>query len=239
MLQSPLAFLDNTRQRYGPVAGLLLGGERVVLVAGGRHSLMAVLGCSCVLVAPAPPKLASCQTPPLLLCCPAADPTAAKAVLVDPGQPTFVKAGTAFFPGRWADGSGRQAQRQLGWQGCCVQSCPAHVYLPISTLRPSPPRSSLTGSGLLVSDGELWKRQRRLSNPAFRAAAVRQYSEAMLGGAGAMLASPAWRDGVARDVYSEFNALTLRVTLEALFGFRTGAGDEAAGREITGGCGGG
>jgi hypothetical protein len=34
------------------------------------------------------------------------------------------------------------------------------------------PGSSLTGNGLLVSDGEEWKRQRRLSNPAFRKAAV-------------------------------------------------------------------
>ena len=34
------------------------------------------------------------------------------------------------------------------------------------------PGSSLTGNGLLVSDGEVWKKQRRLSNPAFRKAAV-------------------------------------------------------------------
>ena len=45
-----------------------------------------------------------------------------------------------------------------------------------------------------------------------------------------------WRDGTVRDVYSEFNRLTLRVTLEALFGARLAAGDESAGREITGGC---
>lgn len=34
------------------------------------------------------------------------------------------------------------------------------------------PGSSLTGNGLLVSDGAEWRRQRRLSNPAFRKAAV-------------------------------------------------------------------
>lgn len=34
------------------------------------------------------------------------------------------------------------------------------------------PGSSLTGNGLLVSDGPEWRRQRRLSNPAFRKAAV-------------------------------------------------------------------
>ena len=41
------------------------------------------------------------------------------------------------------------------------------------------PGSSLAGEGLLVSDGESWARQRRLSNPAFRAAAVDAYATAM------------------------------------------------------------
>jgi cytochrome P450 len=34
------------------------------------------------------------------------------------------------------------------------------------------PGSALAGNGLLVSDGPLWRRQRRLTNPAFRQAAV-------------------------------------------------------------------
>ncbi len=43
-----------------------------------------------------------------------------------------------------------------------------------------PTGSSLTGNGLLVSDGEVHKRQRRLSNPAFRKAAVETYAAAMV-----------------------------------------------------------
>ena len=39
------------------------------------------------------------------------------------------------------------------------------------------PGSRLAGNGLLVSDGALWKRQRRLSNPAFRKAAVDSYAQ--------------------------------------------------------------
>ncbi|PRW32625.1 cytochrome p450 isoform A [Chlorella sorokiniana] len=152
MLQAPLPFLEELRRQHGTVVGLLLGGERVVLVA---------------------------------------EPEAARAVLIDPGQPVFVKAGTAFFPG-----------------------------------------SSLTGNGLLTSDGEVWKRQRRLANPAFRRAAIDKYGQAMLRCADDM-ALRRWRDGTVRDVYAEFNRLTLRVTLEALFGARLAAGDESAGREIT------
>lgn len=34
------------------------------------------------------------------------------------------------------------------------------------------PGSSLAGNGLLVSDGDTWRRQRRLSNPAFRTSSV-------------------------------------------------------------------
>ncbi len=39
------------------------------------------------------------------------------------------------------------------------------------------PGSSLAGNGLLVSDGAIWRRQRQLSNPAFRSAAVQAYAK--------------------------------------------------------------
>ncbi len=39
------------------------------------------------------------------------------------------------------------------------------------------PGSSLAGNGLLVSDGPLWRRQRQLSNPAFRRAAIDSYAQ--------------------------------------------------------------
>jgi cytochrome P450 len=118
-------------------------------------------------------------------------PDVAQQVLID--QPdVFVKEGTAFFPG-----------------------------------------SSLTGNGLLVSDGDVWKRQRRLSNPAFRKAAVDAYAEQMvvctqqlLNGSFAAAAgegdgeagAPGWVQTPTRDVYADYNELTLNITLAALFG---------------------
>jgi cytochrome P450 len=38
------------------------------------------------------------------------------------------------------------------------------------------PGSSLAGNGLLVSDGATWRRQRQLSNPAFRRTALASYA---------------------------------------------------------------
>lgn len=113
LINDPLPFLESATAQYGPVVGLLLGGERVAIVSGRAE---------------------------------------ARAVLIE--QPdVFVKAGTAFFPG-----------------------------------------SSLAGNGLLVSDGEVWRRQRRLSNPAFRRAAVEAYAAAMVSAAQGLL-DGAWASG--------------------------------------------
>lgn len=80
--------------------------------------------------------------------------------------------------------------------------------------------SSLTGNGLLVSDGDVWRRQRRLSNPAFRRAAVEVYATEMVAVTQGMLQAK-WASGGVRDVYKDYNELTLRITMNALFGADT------------------
>eukprot|EP00466_Bigelowiella_natans_P018037 jgi/Bigna1/138472/aug1.45_g13180 len=77
------------------------------------------------------------------------------------------------------------------------------------------PTSELTGNGLLVSDGDVWKRQRRLANPAFRTASVNRYKEVMLDEAASLFS--AWSSGK-KDVYREYNDLTLRIASRTLFG---------------------
>jgi cytochrome P450 len=85
------------------------------------------------------------------------------------------------------------------------------------------PGSSLTGNGLLVSDGPTWRRQRKLSNPAFRKAAIDKYTSTMKSCTEEVLfKGRRWRHGVIRDVYGDFNQLTLSITMQALFG---GEGD--------------
>jgi cytochrome P450 len=186
-LADPLAFIAAVTDKYGPVAGLILGGERVVLVSDAAAARQVLLGAA-----------------------PGAEADSSANASPSSSPPAFVKEGTAFFPG-----------------------------------------SSLTGNGLLVSDGEVWRRQRRLSNPAFRRAAVEGYGACMVrgaerlfggqGGAAAPPRSPSlWEraaaasdngdeSGSVRDVYADFNTLTLEVALEALFGLppgRSEGGDE-------------
>ena len=100
------------------------------------------------------------------------------------------------------------------------------------------PNSSLTGNGLLTSDGPVWARQRRAVSPAFRAAAVAGYVPTMTAAAarlfdpeGAGLWARGRGGGGVRDVYADFNALTLQIVAETLFGedIAAGGGDARSG----------
>ena len=136
MGQNPLKFIEKVKSRYGPVAGVRLAGENVVVVS---------------------------------------KPSVAKQVLID-DEASFTKKGTAFFPS-----------------------------------------SRLAGDGLLVTDGDVWRSQRRLSNPAFRKAAVETYATAMNECIEETIRTR-WRTNGVRDVYEDFNEVTLQVVCRTLFG---------------------
>ncbi|CAL6443749.1 unnamed protein product [Bathycoccus prasinos] len=136
MGQNPLKFIEKVKSRYGPVAGLRLAGENVILVS---------------------------------------KPSVAKQVLID-DEASFTKKGTAFFPS-----------------------------------------SRLAGDGLLVTDGDVWRSQRRLSNPAFRKAAVETYAKAMNECIEETIRTR-WRTNGERDIYEDFNEVTLQVVCRTLFG---------------------
>jgi cytochrome P450 len=87
---------------------------------------------------------------------------------------------------------------------------------------------SFLGQGLLNSEGELWRRQRRLAQPAFHRRRVGTYGEKMVSHAEQMLAT--WRDGEVRDVHQEMRRLTLGIVAEVLFGVKRDKADEV--REI-------
>lgn len=72
------------------------------------------------------------------------------------------------------------------------------------------------GLGLLTSDGELWKRQRRLMAQAFTPKRIRTYAGAMVDVTGRGLGS--WRDGAEINLHQEMSRITMEVVAEVLFG---------------------
>ena len=73
----------------------------------------------------------------------------------------------------------------------------------------------LLGEGLLTSEGEFWRRQRRLAQPAFHRQRINSYAETMV--AYAEKTSARWRGGEALDVSAEMMRLTLAVVGKTLF----------------------
>jgi cytochrome P450 len=73
----------------------------------------------------------------------------------------------------------------------------------------------LVGNGLLTSEGEEWKRQRRLSNPAFHRERVATYATTMVDYAKRLSAN--WREGETRDVHRDMMRLTLQIVVQCLF----------------------
>ena len=72
------------------------------------------------------------------------------------------------------------------------------------------------GSGLFTSDGELWKRQRKLMQPAFQHHQLGSYGEIMV--SHALRATDSFRDGEVREISAEMTKLTLGVVVKSLFG---------------------
>jgi cytochrome P450 len=76
--------------------------------------------------------------------------------------------------------------------------------------------SQVLGDALLTSDGERWRRQRRLVQPAFARPRMQEYAAVMVEEAERTAASLAQTSRA--DVSREMNALTLRVVSRTLFG---------------------
>jgi cytochrome P450 len=70
------------------------------------------------------------------------------------------------------------------------------------------------GEGLLTSEEELHKRQRRLVQPAFHRERIARYAEVMIETAARL----GWKDGEVLDIHQEMMRLTLSVVAKTLFG---------------------
>ena len=73
----------------------------------------------------------------------------------------------------------------------------------------------LVGNGLLTSQGEEWKRARRLSQPAFHRERVSSYANVMVDYSQRLAAK--WQEGETRDVHTDMMRLTLEIVVQCLF----------------------
>ena len=78
----------------------------------------------------------------------------------------------------------------------------------------------VVGNGLLISEGALWKKQRRMIQPGFHRERIAKYAEVMVRYAERAIDS--WRDGEVRDVHTDLMHLTLDVVAQTLFGVEIG-----------------
>ena len=76
--------------------------------------------------------------------------------------------------------------------------------------------SAIFGEGLLTSEGEVWRRERRLMAPAFHGRQIAAYGETMVAQAERMLTR--WQTGDERDAHHEMMGLTMRIVAATLFG---------------------
>lgn len=73
----------------------------------------------------------------------------------------------------------------------------------------------LVGNGLLTSQGEEWKRQRRLSSPAFHRERIATYATTMVEYTKRLMSR--WEDGEPRDIHRDMMRLTLEIVVRCLF----------------------
>lgn len=71
------------------------------------------------------------------------------------------------------------------------------------------------GNGLLTSDGEFWRRQRKLAAPALHAKRIAHYADTMVDSTARMLKT--WRDGSRLDISDEMTGLTMQIVAKTLF----------------------
>jgi cytochrome P450 len=95
-----------------------------------------------------------------------------------------------------------------------VLSTNARNFIKSRSLR-SPFFKRLVGNGLLTSEGEEWKRQRRLAQPAFHRQRINAYGDIMVEYAERMIAG--WNKNEVRDIHRDMMRLTLQIVVRTLF----------------------
>ena len=90
----------------------------------------------------------------------------------------------------------------------------AKSYRKAQSLR-SPFFHRLVGNGLVTSEGDFWRRQRRLAQPAFHRQRISSYGEIMVEYTNRAIAK--WKDGERHDIARDMTRLTLEIVVKTLF----------------------
>ena len=89
----------------------------------------------------------------------------------------------------------------------------------------------LVGNGLLTSEGEFWRRQRRLAQPAFHRQRISSYGDVMVEYAGQMISS--WQPGEERFIDRDMMRLTMEIVVKTLFNSNVAADADKIGSIIS------
>lgn len=88
----------------------------------------------------------------------------------------------------------------------------------------------VTGQGLLNNEGEFWRRQRHLIQPAFHPDRITRYAEVMVEYTERLCAE--WTEGETVDVHSEMMGLTFEIIAKTLFDADTRAAESQVGNAL-------
>src|SRR5262249_50321428 len=145
-------------------------------------------------------------------------------------------------PGQFLTGHIAEFQRdRLGFMKRCLHECgdvtavrfgPRRVFLvnhpePIEEVLVTKSRHFIKpfalrlnplgrGNGLLTSEGDFWRRRRRLTQPAFVRSRWAAYAPAMVAATQRVLAE--WKPGETREMATEMSRITLDIAAQTLFG---------------------
>jgi cytochrome P450 len=86
------------------------------------------------------------------------------------------------------------------------------------------------GKGLLTSEGDFWKRQRSLIQPAFHRQNILAYATVMTQAAGRMLDS--WQEKRERNIHQDLMRVTLEIVAQCLFGAEVADAAERVGKAM-------
>ena len=89
----------------------------------------------------------------------------------------------------------------------------------------------LVGNGLLTSDGDFWRRQRRLAQPAFHKQRISNFGDVMVEYTERMLAG--WKPGETRDLHRDMMRLTLEIVVKTLFDANVSGDVDNVGRVLS------